>query len=135
MKKKETAVVSAAEPTLVDKLPIYMVAWSLPPAFVILAVIVLSLDSFNEAGIAVIKGEYMFLLVVGGTLLNLWLYFVRQFKLRRKLSPLHIAASLLLPLAYACFYYGATTVLVVAICLVGIPLSVLSARHSITMEG
>ena len=134
MKKKE-AEVAGAEPALIDKLPIYMVAWSLPPAFVILAVIVLSLDSFNEAGIAVIKGEYMFLLVVGGTLLNLWLYFVRQFKLRRKLSPLHIVASLLLPLAYACFYYGATTVLVVAICLVGIHLSVLSARHSITMEG
>src|ERR1043165_5861782 len=134
MKKKE-AEAAAVEPALIDKLPIYMVAWSLPPAFVILAVIVLSLDSFNEAGVAVIKGEYMFLLVVGGTLLNLWLYFVRQFKLRRKLSPLHVAASLLLPLAYACFYYGATTVLVVAICLVGLPLSVLSARHSITMEG
>src|SRR5512138_436678 len=98
MKKKEAVVAAAAaEPTLVDKLPIYMIAWSLPPAFVIMAVIVLSLDSFNEAGVAVIKGEYMFLLVVGGTLLNLWLYFVRQFKLRRKLSPLHIIASLLLP--------------------------------------
>ena len=131
MKKKVEEV--AAELTLVDKLPIYMVAWSLPPAFVILAVVVLALDSFNEAGVAVIKGEYMFLLVVGGTLLNLWLYFVRQFKLRRKLSPLHIIASLLLPLAYVCFYYGATTVLVLAICLVGIPLSVLSARQSINM--
>ena len=112
-----------------------MVVWSLPPAFVILAVIVLSLDSFSESGVAVIKGEYMFLLVVGGTLLNLWLYFVRQFKLRRKLSPLHIIASLLLPLAYGCFYYGATTALVVAICLVGIPFSILSARRSIAMEG
>ena len=132
MKKKE-AVVVVAEPTLVDKLPIYMVVWSLPPAFVILAIVVLALDSFNEAGVAVIKGEYMFLLVVGGTLLNLWLYFVRQFKLRRKLSQLHIIASLLLPLAYVCFYYGATTVLVLAICLVGIPLSVLSARQSINM--
>ncbi len=131
MKKKEAAV--AAEPTLVDKLPIYMVAWSLPPAFVILAVVVLALDSFNETGVAVIKGEYMFLLVVGGTLLNLWLYAQRQFKLKRKFSPLHIIASLLLPLAYVCFYYGATTVLVVAICLVGIPLSVLSARQSVNM--
>ena len=132
MKKKE-AVAVAAEPTLVDKLPIYMVAWSLPPAFVILAVVVMALDSFNEAGIAVIKGEYMFLLVVGGSLLNLWLYFIRQFKLKRKLSPLHIVASLLLPLAYASFYYGATTVLVLAICLVGIPLSILSARQAINM--
>jgi hypothetical protein len=133
MKKKAAVVV--AEPTLVDKLPIYMVAWSLPPAFAILAVVVLALDSFNEAGVAVIKGEYMFLLVVGGTLLNLWLYFVRQFKLKRKLSPLHMVASLLLPFAYVCFYYGATTVLVLAICLVGIPLSILSARRSIMMEG
>src|SRR5512138_1393721 len=123
----------AVEPTLVDKLPIYMVAWSLPPAFVILAIVVMGLDSFSETGVAVIKGEYMFLLVVGGTLLNLWLYFVRQFKLRRKLSPLHIIASLLLPLAYASFYYGATTVLVLAICLVGIPLSILSARQAINM--
>ena len=132
MKNKEAAVI-AAEPTLADKLPIYMVAWSLPPAFVILAVVVMALDSFNEAGVAVIKGEYMFLLVVGGSLLNLWLYFVRQFKLKRKLSPLHIVASLLLPLAYASFYYGATAVLVLAICLVGILLSTLSARQAINM--
>jgi len=131
MKKK--VEVAPAEPTLVDKLPIYMVAWSLPPAFVILAIVVFALDSFNEAGVAFIKGEYMFLLVVGGTLLNLWLYAQRQFKLKRKFSPLHIITSLLLPLAYVCFYYGATTVLVVAICLVGIPLSVLSARQSINM--
>ncbi|NWF74337.1 MAG: hypothetical protein HXY51_15040 [Nitrospirae bacterium] len=121
------------EPALAEKLPIYMVAWSLPPAFVILAVVVLALDSFSEAGKAVLKGEYMFLLVVGGTLLNLWLYFVRQFKLKRQLSPLHIVASLLLPLAYACFYYGADTTVVLAVCLVGIPLSVLSARQSIEM--
>ena len=53
------------EPTLLDKLPIYMVAWSLPPCFVILAVIVLALDSFNDAGVAILKGEYMFVLVVG----------------------------------------------------------------------
>ena len=105
----------------------------MPPAFVILAVVVLALDSFNEAGVAVIKGEYMFLLVVGGTLLNLWLYFVRQFKLKRQVSPLHIIASLLLPLAYACFYYGVGTAVVVAICLVGIPVSLLSARRSIEM--
>ena len=131
MKKK--VEVAPAEPTLVDTLPIYMVAWSLPPAFVILAVVVFALDSFNEAGVAVIKGEYMFLLVVGGTLLNLWLYAQRQFKLQRKFSPLHIIASLLLPLAYVCFYYGATTVLVLGICLVGILLSVLSARQSIDM--
>ena len=130
MKKK---VEVAVEPTLVDKLPIYMVAWSLPPAFVILAVVVSALDSFNEAGVAVIKGEYMFLLVVGGTLLNLWLYAQRQFKLKRQFSPLHIIASLLLPLAYVCFYYGATTVLVVAICLVGTLLSIFSARQSINM--
>jgi hypothetical protein len=130
MKKK---VAIAVEPSLIDKLPIYMVAWSLPPAFVILAVVVSALDSFNEAGVAVIKGEYMFLLVVGGTLLNLWLYAQRQFKLKRKFSPLHIIASLLLPLAYVCFYYGATTVLVLGICLVGILLSVLSARQSIDM--
>ncbi|NOT24148.1 MAG: hypothetical protein HOP22_15690 [Nitrospiraceae bacterium] len=120
------------EPTLAEQLPIYMVAWSLPPAFVILAIVVLALDSFNEAGVAVLKGEYMFLLVVGGTLLNLWLYFVRQFKLKRNLSPLHIIASLLLPTAYASFYYGATAVLVVAICLVGVSVSVLSARRAIT---
>lgn len=121
------------EPALAEKLPIYMVAWSLPPAFLILTVVVLAIDSFNEAGMAILKGEYMFLLVVGGTLLNLWLYFVRQFRLKRKLSPLHIIASLLLPLAYACFYYGANTTLVVSLCLVGIPLSVLSARQSIEM--
>src|SRR6476620_9845926 len=131
MKKK--VEVAPAEPTLVDKLPIYMVAWSLPPAFVILAIVVFALDSFIEAGGAVIKGEYMFLLVVGGTLLNLWLYAQRQFKLKRKFSPLHIITSLLLPLAYVCFYYGATTFLVVGICLVGIALSVLSARQSINM--
>ena len=121
------------EPTLLDKLPIYMVAWSLPPCFVILAVIVLALDSFNDAGVAILKGEYMFVLVVGGTLLNLWLYAVRQFKLKRKITPLHIVASLLLPLAYVCFYYGVDTALVVAICVVGIPISVLSAQRSITM--
>ena len=120
------------EPTLVEKLPIYMVAWSLPPSFVILAVVVLALDSFNEAGVAFIKGEYMFLLVVGGTLLNLWLYAVRQFKLKREFSPLHIIASIIFASAYACFYYGANTAVVVAICLVGIPVSVLSARRSIT---
>ena len=121
------------EPTLLDKLPIYMVAWSLPPCFVILAVIVLALDSFNDAGVAILKGEYMFVLVVGGTLLNLWLYAVRQIKLKRKISPLHIVASILLPLAYVCFYYGVDTALVVAICVVGIPISVLSAQRSITM--
>ena len=121
------------EPTLLDKLPIYMVAWSLPPCFVILAVIVLALDSFNDAGVAILKGEYMFVLVVGGTLLNLWLYAVRQIKLKRKISPLHIVASLLLPLAYVCFYYGVDTAVVVAICVVGIPVSVLSAQRSITM--
>ena len=132
MKKKDAAVV-AAEPTHVDKLPIYMVAWSLPPAFVILAVVVLGLDSFNETGVAVIKGEYMFLLVVGGTLLNIWLYFVLQFRLKRKLSALHIVTSLLLPLAYMCFYYGVDVAVVIAICVVGIPLSVLSARQSINM--
>ena len=133
MKKKVEAVAVTAEPTLVDKLPIYMVAWSLPPAFVILAVVVFALDSFNEAGVAFIKGEYMFLLVVGGTLLNLWLYAQRQIKLKRTFSPLHMIASLLLPLAYVCFYYGATTFLVVGICLVGIPLSILSARQAIAM--
>ena len=133
MKKKVEAVAVPAEPTLVDKLPIYMVAWSLPPAFVILAVVVFALDSFNEAGVAFIKGEYMFLLVVGGTLLNLWLYAQRQIKLKRKISPLHIVASLLLPLAYVCFYYGVDTAVVVAICVVGIPVSVLSAQRSITM--
>ena len=121
------------EPTLLDKLPIYMVAWSLPPCFVILAVIVLALDSFNDAGVAILKGEYMFVLVVGGTLLNLWLYAVRQIKLKRKISPLHIVASILLPLAYVCFYYGVDTAVVVAICVVGIPVSVLSAQRSITM--
>jgi len=121
------------EPTLAEKLPIYMVAWSLPPAFVILTVVVLALDSFGESGVAVLKGKYMFLLVVGGTLLNLWLYAVRQFKLKRKFSPLHIITSLLLPLAYMSFYYGAETALVVAICLVGILLSLLSARQSIEM--
>ena len=130
MKKKEEV---AAEPTLVDKLPIYMVAWSLPPAFVILAIVVLALDSFNDTGVAILKGEYMFVLVVGGTLLNLWLYAVRQIKLKRKISPLHIVASILLPLAYVCFYYGVDTAVVVAICLVGVPLSVLSARRSIAM--
>jgi len=121
------------EPTLVEKLPIYMVAWSLPPCFVILAVIVLALDSFNDAGVAILKGKYMFLLLVGGTLLNLWFYAVRQFKLKRKFSPLHIIASLLFPVAYMSFYYGADTTLVVAICLVGIPLSIVSARQSMNM--
>jgi len=121
------------EPALAEKLPIYMVAWSLPPAFVILAVVVLALDSFNEAGIAILKGKYMFLLLVGGTLLNLWFYAVRQFKLKRKFSPLHIIASLLFPVAYMSFYYGADTTLVVAICLVGIPVSILSARQSMNM--
>jgi len=121
------------EPTLVEKLPIYMVAWSLPPCFVILAVIVLALDSFNDAGVAILKGKYMFLLLVGGTLLNLWFYAVRQFKLKRKFSPLHIIASLLFPAAYMSFYYGADTTLVVAICLVGIPVSILSARQSMNM--
>lgn len=121
------------EPTLVEKLPIYMVAWSLPPCFVILAVIVLALDSFNEAGVAILKGKYMFLLLVGGTLLNLWFYAVRQFKLKRKFSPLHIIASLLFPVAYMSFYYGADTTLVVAICLVGVPISILSARQSMNM--
>jgi len=120
------------EPTLAEKLPIYMVAWSLPPAFVILAVVVLALDSFSESGVAVLKGEYMFLLVVGGTLLNLWLYAVRQFKLKREFSPLHIAASIIFAIAYACFYYGVDTTVVVAMCLVGIPVSVLSARRSIS---
>ena len=126
MKKQE-------EPTLFETLPIYMVAWSLPLCFVTLAVIVLGLDFFNDAGIAALKGEYMFLVVVGGTLLNLWLYTVRQFKLKRKFSFFHIVASLLFPLAYGCFYYGTTTVLVVLICLVGIPVSVLSAQRSINM--
>lgn len=121
------------EPALAEKLPIYMVAWSLPPAFVILAVVVLALDSFNDAGISILKGKYMFLLLVGGTLLNLWFYAVRQFKLKRKFSPLHIIASLLFPVAYMSFYYGADTTLVVAICLVGIPVSLLSARRSIEM--
>jgi hypothetical protein len=121
------------EPTLVEKLPIYMVAWSLPPCFVILAVIVLALDSFNDAGVAILKGKYMFLLLVGGTLLNIWFYAVRQFKLKRKFSPLHIIASLLFPVAYMSFYYGADTTLVVAICLVGIPVSVVSARQSMNM--
>ena len=105
----------------------------MPPAFVILAVVVLALDSFNDAGVAILKGEYMFVLVVGGTLLNLWLYAVRQIKLKRKISPLHVVASLLLPLAYVCFYYGVDTAVVVAICVVGIPVSVLSAQRSITM--
>ncbi|MBI5315891.1 MAG: hypothetical protein HZB34_07965 [Nitrospirae bacterium] len=121
------------EPALAEKLPIYMVAWSLPPCFVILAVIVLALDSFNDAGVAILKGKYMFLLLVGGTLLNLWFYAVRQFKLKRKLSPLHIIASLLFPVAYMSFYYGADTTLVIAICLVGIPVSILSARQSMNM--
>lgn len=121
------------EPALAEKLPIYMVAWSLPPCFVILAVIVLALDSFNEAGVAILKGKYMFLLLVGGTLLNLWFYAVRQFKLKRKFSPLHIIASLLFPVAYMSFYYGADTTLVVAICLVGIPVSIVSARQSMNM--
>jgi hypothetical protein len=121
------------EPALAEKLPIYMVAWSLPPCFVILAVIVLALDSFNEAGVAILKGKYMFLLLVGGTLLNLWFYAVRQFKLKRKFSPLHIIASLLFPVAYMSFYYGADTTLVIAICLVGIPVSILSARQSMNM--
>jgi len=121
------------EPALAEKLPIYMVAWSLPPCFVILAVIVLALDSFNDAGVAILKGKYMFLLLVGGTLLNLWFYAVRQFKLKRKFSPLHIIASLLFPAAYMSFYYGADTTLVVAICLVGIPVSILSARQSMNM--
>jgi hypothetical protein len=121
------------EPALAEKLPIYMVAWSLPPCFVILAVIVLALDSFNEAGVAILKGKYMFLLLVGGTLLNLWFYAVRQFKLKRKFSPLHIIASLLFPVAYMSFYYGADTTLVIAICLAGIPVSILSARQSMNM--
>jgi hypothetical protein len=121
------------EPTLVEKLPIYMVAWSLPPCFVSLAVIVLAFDSFNDAGVAILKGKYMYLLLVGGTLLNLWFYAVRQFKLKRKFSPLHIIASLLFPVAYMSFYYGADTTLVVAICLAGIPVSILSARQSIKM--
>jgi hypothetical protein len=110
-----------------------MVAWSLPPCFVILAVIVLALDSFNEAGIAILKASTCFLLLVGGTLLNLWFYAVRQFKLKRKFSPLHIIASLLFPVAYMSFYYGADTTLVVAICLVGIPVSIVSARQSMNM--
>jgi hypothetical protein len=93
----------------------------------------LALDSFNEAGMAILKGKYMFLLLVGGTLLNLWFYAVRQFKLKRKFSPLHIIASLLFPAAYMSFYYGADATLVVAICLVGIAVSVVSARQSMTM--
>lgn len=121
------------EPTLVEKLPIYMVAWSLPPCFLILLVIVLTLDSFNDAGVAILKGKYMFLLLVGGTFLNLWFYAVRQFKLKRKFSPLHIIASLLFPVAYMSFYYGADTTLVIAMCLVGIPVSILSARQSMNM--
>ncbi|MGH7181191.1 MAG: hypothetical protein ACREJN_04340 [Nitrospiraceae bacterium] len=129
---KKNVEAAPVEPTLAEKLPIYMVAWSLPPAFAILAVVVLALDSFSESGVAVLKGEYMFLLVVGGTLLNLWLYAVRQFKLKRKFSPLHIIASIIFTIAYACFYYGVDTTVVVAICLVGIPVSVLSARRSIT---
>ena len=121
------------EPTLVEKLPIYMVAWSLPPCFVVLAAMVLALDSFNDAGMAILKGKYMFLLLVGGTLLNLWFYAVRQFKLKRKFSSLHIMASLLFPVAYMTFYYGADTTLVLTICLVGIAVSVVSARQSLNM--
>ena len=75
----------------------------------------------------------MFVVVVGGTLLNLWWYAVHQFKLKRKISRLHIIASLLLALAYVCFYYGANTALVVAICVVGISVSVPSAQRFITM--
>ena len=121
------------EPTLAEKLPLYMVVWSLPLCFVILAAIVLGLDFFNDAGVAALKGQFMFVVVVGGTVLNLWLYALHQFKLKRKISPLHMIASLLFPLAYLSFYYGVTTVLVVAICVVGIPVSVLSARRSISM--
>ena len=76
----------------------------------------------------------MFVVVVGGTLLNLWLYAVHQFKLKRKISPLHIVASMLLALAYVCFYYEATTAPVVAICVVGIPVSVLSNVLSLWCE-
>lgn len=120
------------EPTLAEKLPLYMVVWSLPLCFVILAAIVLGLDFFNDAGVAALKGQFMFVVVVGGTLLNLWLYALHQFKLKRKISPLHMIASILFPLAYMSFYYGATTILVVALCVLGIPVSVLSARRSVT---
>ena len=120
------------EPTLVEKLPIYMVAWSLPLCFVILATIVLGLDFFNDAGVAALRGQFMFVVVVGGTVLNLWLYALHQFKLKRKISSLHMIASILFPLAYMSFYYGATTILVVALCVLGIPVSVLSARRSVT---
>lgn len=120
------------EPTLAEKLPLYMVVWSLPLCFVILATIVLGLDFFNDAGVAALKGQFMFVVVVGGTVLNLWLYALHQFKLKRKISPLHMIASILFPLAYMSFYYGATTILVVALCVLGIPVSVLSARRSVT---
>ncbi len=71
----------------------------------------------------------MFLAFLGGTFLSTCMIAVRTFKAQEKTSHITMMGIVLLPLAYFTFYFGVPKVIVVGICLVGIPIEVLSAQE------
>ena len=116
------------ELTTLEKLPMYLVAWSLPLAFAIMAAIALGFYPYGDVCVRVLKAKFMVVAVVAGTVFSLVTLAIRNFSKKEKANLIGLAEMALFPLAYFTFYFAVNKFLVAAICLVGIVVAVYSAQ-------
>lgn len=104
----------------------YLVAYSIPFVFFVIAVISLGFYPYTLVADAVLKSRSMLIVFIIGTLITICWCTIHSLKNHKKSGLIHIVKSLLLHLAYFTFYFGLNKIVVVGICIVGITDSILS---------
>lgn len=112
--------------SFLEKLPVYSVVCSRVLVFVIIAATALKLYFFSPVIVAVFKTRFMFIAVSVGTVLSISVFTINLFKKNGKASFIHLITNLLWALAYFTFFLGVNKIIVIGICLAGIPISVFS---------
>lgn len=127
-------IMNTKERTFLEKLPMFLVAWSMPVFFVIMATSVLRIYPHSDVGIAILKDKRIFLVAVVGAVLNLCIFAVRKFKKNEKPNFIRLIGLSLLSLAYFTYYFGINRFVVAGICLPGIYVGILSAQRTVKIN-
>jgi Na+/melibiose symporter-like transporter len=112
--------------SFLEKLPMYLVAYSVPFVFFVIAAISLGFYPYTFVVDAALKSRSMLIVFIIGTLITICWCTIHSLKKHKKVGLIHLSKSLLLDLAYFTFYFGLNKIVVVGICIIGITDSILS---------
>lgn len=115
--------------TRLEKLPVYLVAWSVPLFFLILAASVLGLYRFADDILRVLRARFMFSVVLAGTVFSFVALVIRKLKGKPGISFLELSRTVLMPLAYFTFYFAAHRIIIAAVCVLGTIVGILLANR------